>query len=42
MEDWPVLITFTYPHEAHLVKGYLASNGIKTIIHDELTPFDAR
>ena len=38
MGNWPVLITFTFPHEAHLVKGYLASNGIETIINDELTP----
>ena len=30
-------MTFTYPHEAHLVKGYLESNGIETIINDELT-----
>jgi len=37
MGNWPVLIAFNYPHEAHLVKGYLESNGIETIIHDELT-----
>ena len=37
MEDWPILMSFTYPHEAYLVKGYLASNGIETIIKDELT-----
>jgi len=37
MGNWPLLMTFTYPHEAHLVKGYLESNGIETIIHDELT-----
>lgn len=37
MEKWPELISFTHPHEAHLVKGYLASNGIETIIQDELT-----
>ncbi|MCX6238462.1 MAG: DUF2007 domain-containing protein [Bacteroidia bacterium] len=37
MENWPVLMTFTYPTEAHLVKGYLESNGIETIINDELT-----
>ncbi len=37
MGNWPVLITFNYPHEAHLVKGYLESNGIETVMHDELT-----
>lgn len=37
MGNWPVLITFTYAHEAHLVKGYLESNGIEAIINDELT-----
>jgi hypothetical protein len=36
MENWPVLMSFTYPHEAHLAKGYLESNGIETIIQDEL------
>ena len=37
MGDWPVLIAFNYPHEAHLVKGYLESNGIETLMKDELT-----
>jgi len=37
METWPILISFTYPHEAYLVKGYLESNGIEAIINDELT-----
>jgi len=37
MEIWPILMTFTYSHEAYLVKGYLESNGIETIINDELT-----
>lgn len=37
MENWPILITFNYPPEAHMVKGYLASNGIETILKDELT-----
>lgn len=30
-------MTFTYTHEAHLVKGYLESNGIETILNDEYT-----
>jgi len=37
MEIWPILMTFTYAHEAYLVKGYLESNGIEAIINDELT-----
>lgn len=37
MDNWSVLLTFTYPHEAHLAKGYLESEGIETIIQDELT-----
>jgi len=37
MEIWPILMTFTYSHEAYLVKGYLESNGIEAIINDELT-----
>lgn len=35
--SWIVLTTFTYPHEAHMAKGYLDSEGIQTIIKDELT-----
>ena len=30
-------VTFTYPHEAHLAKNYLESEGIETEIRDELT-----
>lgn len=37
MENWPVLISFYYPLEAHLAKGYLEANGIETILKDELT-----
>lgn len=36
MENWPVLITFNYAHEAHQVKGYLESCGIETIMRDEI------
>jgi len=31
------VIALTYPHDAHLVKVFLESNGIKTFIKDELT-----
>lgn len=37
MENWRIIITFTYPHEAHMAKTLLESEGIKTIIQDELT-----
>lgn len=31
------LISFTYPHEAHMAANYLESEGVKTYIQDELT-----
>jgi hypothetical protein len=37
MNNWEILITFTYPHEAHMAKGFLESEGIKTMILDEMT-----
>jgi hypothetical protein len=37
MQNWNIIITFTYPHEAHLAKGKLESEGIEVIIKDELT-----
>lgn len=37
MKNWEILITFTYPHEAHMVKGFLESEGIETLIQDEMT-----
>lgn len=37
MDNWKIIITFTYPHEAHMVKGYLESEGIESIIQDEMT-----
>lgn len=37
MENWITVISFTYPHEAHLAKGKLESEGIEVIIKDELT-----
>lgn len=36
-ENWKVLLTFVYPHEAHFAKAYLESQGIETEIMDELT-----
>lgn len=37
MSNWKTILTFTYPHEAHLVKGYLESEGIPTVLRDEMT-----
>jgi len=37
MENWIEIISFTYPHEAHLAKIKLESEGIQTKIKDELT-----
>lgn len=37
MEQWTTVITFTYPHEAHLAKSMLESDGVKVIIADEMT-----
>lgn len=37
MENWPTIISFPYPLEAHLAKGYLESNGIEVLLKDELT-----
>lgn len=37
MNNWSVIITFIYPHEAHLAKGLLESEGFDVIIRDELT-----
>jgi DNA-directed RNA polymerase subunit RPC12/RpoP len=37
MDNWKTILTFTYPHEAHMAKGYLESEGIETLIQDEMT-----
>ncbi|PCJ64634.1 MAG: hypothetical protein COA58_12920 [Bacteroidetes bacterium] len=36
-ENCKLLISFTYVHEAHVVKGYLESKGINVLMADELT-----
>ena len=35
--NWITLTSFTYPHEAHIAISYLESEGLDTIIKDELT-----
>lgn len=37
MNSWETILTVTYPHEAHVVKGYLESKGIEVKLKDELT-----
>lgn len=37
MNDWMVIITFIYPHEAHLAKGVLEAEGFEVQIKDEMT-----
>ncbi|MEN8225742.1 MAG: DUF2007 domain-containing protein [Bacteroidota bacterium] len=37
MNNWKIIITFTYPHEAHLAKVKLESEDIPVQIRDELT-----
>ncbi len=34
---WRTVITFVYPHEAHMAASYLGSFDIQTFIRDELT-----
>jgi hypothetical protein len=36
MNNWTVIIAFTYGHEAHLVKSILESEEIEVILRDEL------
>jgi len=37
MNDWVTIATFTYPHEAALLKGRLESDGISSNLKDEHT-----
>jgi len=37
MSNWKPILSFTYPHEAHMVKNYLEAEGFNVIITDELT-----
>ena len=36
MEGWTTILTFSYPHEAHMAKNKLESEGIEVIMLDEL------
>ncbi len=37
MNNWEIVFTCTYPHEAHIIMGKLESEGISVQIKDELT-----
>lgn len=37
MENWIEIISFTYPHEAHMAKALLESEGLVTLMKDEMT-----
>lgn len=37
MESLVTVYTCTYPHEAHMAKGYLASEGVQSVLKDELS-----
>ncbi len=36
MENWSVAISMMFPTEAHMVQGYLQSEGIETIMKNEM------
>lgn len=37
MENWVTVLTFAYPHEAHMAQNFLESEGVETMLKDELT-----
>lgn len=37
MSDWREAISVTFPSEAHMIQGFLESEGIVTILKDEIT-----
>lgn len=37
MENWETILTFTYPPEAHMAQGFLESEGVESILKDEMT-----
>jgi len=37
MDNWIISITCTFPHEAHMIEGFLNSHGIETVLKDEMT-----
>ena len=37
MDNLVIATTCTFPHEAHMIKSYLDSNGIETFLEDDMT-----
>lgn len=37
MDNWTIAISLMFPTQAHIVQGYLESEGIETIMKDEMT-----
>lgn len=37
MDNWVTVLTFSYPHEAHMAQAFLESEGVETMLKDELT-----
>ena len=37
MDNWVRIISFAYPHEAHMAKSLLEASGIEVIVIDEMT-----
>lgn len=37
MDGWSIILTFTNPQDAYMARAYLDSEGIETMIQDELT-----
>ncbi len=37
MQKWIEIVSFTYPHDAHIAKGHLESEGFLVKMTDELT-----
>ena len=37
MDNWITVLAFTFPVEAHMAQGFLESEGLRTMLKDELT-----
>lgn len=37
MKNWTIMTSFTYPHEAYVIKSRLESDGIEVFLKDEYT-----
>ena len=39
MENWKIVMSFSFIHEAHIAKGFLESAGIETELRDEMAAY---